>query len=134
MKKTVQKTIAALLLAGMLLSPQAALAGVGADEAEEVMETVVTAVRNAYYEAVPPQYSYDDNAVVKTPDDSSSRFVKKEGIYVNPDAEDTGRATLMITGDLMCQFRQQEAQFVSSGKGYISYNDYMKILKEAKER
>ena len=134
MKRTVQKTIAALLLAGMLLSPQAALAGVGADEAEEVMETVVTAVRNANYEAVPPQYSYDDNAVVKTPDDASSRFVKKEGIYVNPDAEDTGRATLMITGDLMCQFRQQEAQFVSSGKGYISYNDYMKILKEAKER
>ena len=134
MKRTVQKTIAALLLAGMLLSPQAALAGVGADEAEEVMETVVTAVRNANYEAVPPQYSYDDNAVVKTPDDASSRFVKKEGIYVNPDAEDTGKATLMITGDLMCQFRQQEAQFVSSGKGYISYNDYMKILKEAKER
>lgn len=134
MKRTVQKTIAALLLAGMLLSPQAALAGVGTDEAEEVMETVVTAVRNANYEAVPPQYSYDDNAVVKTPDDASSRFVKKEGIYVNPDAEDTGRATLMITGDLMCQFRQQEAQFVSSGKGYISYNDYMKILKEAKER
>ncbi len=134
MKKTVQKTIAALLLAGMLLSPQAALAGISADEAEEVMETVVTAVRNANYEAVPPQYSYDDNAVVKTPDDASSRFVKKEGIYVNPDAEDTGRATLMITGDLMCQFRQQEAQFVSSGKGYISYNDYMKILKEAKER
>ena len=134
MKKTVQKTIAALLLAGMLLSPQAALAGVGADEAEEVMETVVTAVRNANYEAVPPQYSYDDNAVVKTPDDASSRFVKKEGIYVNPDAEDTGRATLMITGDLMCQFRQQEATFVSSGKGYISYNDYMKILVEAKER
>ena len=134
MKRTVQKTIAALLLAGMLLSPQAALAGVGADEAEEVMETVVTAVRNANYEAVPPQYSYDDNAVVKTPDDASSRFVKKEGIYVNPDAEDTGRATLMITGDLMCQFRQQEAQFVSSGKGYISYNDYRKILKEAKER
>ena len=134
MKKTVQKTIAALLLAGMLLSPQAALAGVGADEAEEVMETVVTAVRNANYEAVPPQYSYDDNAVVKTPDDASSRFVKKEGIYVNPDAEDTGKATLMITGDLMCQFRQQEAQFVSSGKGYISYNDYMKILVEAKER
>lgn len=134
MKKKVQKTIAALLLAGMLLSPQAALAGVSADEAEEVMETVVTAVRNANYEAVPPQYSYDDNAVVKTPDDASSRFVKKEGIYVNPDAEDTGRATLMITGDLMCQFRQQEAQFVSSGKGYISYNDYMKILKEAKER
>lgn len=134
MKKTVQKTIAALLLAGMLLSPQAALAGVSADEAEEVMETVVTAVRNANYEAVPPQYSYDDNAVVKTPDDASSRFVKKEGIYVNPDAEDTGRATLMITGDLMCQFRQQEAQFVSSGKGYISYNDYMKILVEAKER
>ena len=134
MKKTVQKTIAALLLAGMLLSPQAALAGVGADEAEEVMETVVTAVRNANYEAVPPQYSYDDNAVMKTPDDASSRFVKKEGIYVNPDAEDTGRATLMITGDLMCQFRQQEAQFVSSGKGYISYNDYMKILEEAKER
>ncbi|MDD7602464.1 MAG: CapA family protein [Firmicutes bacterium] len=134
MKKTVQKTIAALLLAGMLLSPQAALAGVSADEAEEVMETVVTAVRNANYEAVPPQYSYDDNAVVKTPDDASSRFVKKEGIYVNPDAEDTGKATLMITGDLMCQFRQQEAQFVSSGKGYISYNDYMKILVEAKER
>ncbi|MGN0719547.1 MAG: CapA family protein [Anaerovoracaceae bacterium] len=134
MKKTVQKTIAALLLAGMLLSPQAALAGVGADEAEGVMETVVTAVRNANYEAVPPQYSYDDNAVVKTPDDASSRFVKKEGIYVNPDAEDTGKATLMITGDLMCQFRQQEAQFVSSGKGYISYNDYMKILVEAKER
>ncbi|MDY3238865.1 MAG: CapA family protein [Anaerovoracaceae bacterium] len=134
MKRTVQKTIAALLLAGMLLSPQAALAGVGADEAEEVMETVVTAVRNANYEAVPPQYSYDDNAVVKTPDDASSRFVKKEGIYVNPDAEDTGKATLMITGDLMCQFRQQEAQFVSSGKGYISYNDYMKILVEAKER
>ena len=134
MKRTVQKTIAALLLAGMLLSPQAALAGVGADEAEEVMETVVTAVRNANYEAVPPQYSYDDNAVVKTPDDASSRFVKKEGIYVNPDAEDTGRATLMITGDLMCQFRQQEAQFVSSGKGYITYNDYMKILVEAKER
>lgn len=134
MKRTVQKTIAALLLAGMLLSPQAALAGVGANEAEEVMETVVTAVRNANYEAVPPQYSYDDNAVVKTPDDASSRFVKKEGIYVNPDAEDTGKATLMITGDLMCQFRQQEAQFVSSGKGYISYNDYMKILVEAKER
>lgn len=134
MKKTVQKTIAALLLAGMLLSPQAALAGVDADEAEEVMETVVTAVRNANYEAVPPQYSYDDNAVVKTPDDASSRFVKKEGIYVNPDAEDTGRATLMITGDLMCQFRQQEATFVSSGKDYISYNDYVKILEEAKER
>ena len=134
MKKTVQKTIAALLLAGMLLSPQAALAGVGADEAEEVMETVVTAVRNANYEVVPPQYSYDDNAVVKTPDDSFSRFVKKEGIYVNPDAEDTGKATLMITGDLMCQYRQQNAKFISDGKDYISYEKYKEILKEAKEK
>ena len=137
MKKTVQKTVAALLLAGMLLSPQAALASeTPAREvrADEVMETAVTAARNANYEAVPPQYTYDDNAVVKTPDDASSRFAEKDGIFVNPDAEDTGRATLMITGDLMCQFRQQEAQFVSSGKSYISFNDYTKILEAAKEK
>lgn len=137
MKRTIQKTIAALLLAGMLLSPQAALASeTPAREvrADEVMETAVTAARNANYEAVPPQYTYDDNAVVKTPDDASSRFAEKDGIFVNPDAEDTGRATLMITGDLMCQFRQQEAQFVSSGKSYISFNDYTKILEAAKEK
>lgn len=137
MKKTIQKTVAALLLAGMLLSPQAALASeTPAREvrADEVMETAVTAARNANYEAVPPQYTYDDNAVVKTPDDASSRFAEKDGIFVNPDAEDTGRATLMITGDLMCQFRQQEAQFVSSGKSYISFNDYTKILEAAKEK
>lgn len=144
MKRTVQKTIAALLLAGLLLSPQAALAGefpageVRTDKVTEpaVTKAAVTVTRTAAkpYEAVPPQYSYDDNAEVKTPDDASSRFIKQDGIYVNPNAEDTGRATLMITGDLMCQFRQQEAQFVSSGKDYISYNDYVKILEEAKAK
>ena len=122
MKKTVQKTVAALLLAGMLLSPQAALAG-------EIPKD-----KKADYEAVPPQYSYDDSAAVKAPDDASSRFMMKDGIYVNPDANDTGKATLMITGDLMCQYRQQNAKFISDGKDYISYEKYKEILKEAKEK
>ena len=128
MKKTVQKSIAVLLLAGMLLSPQAALAG----EMKLAVETKLAGAGR--YEAVPPQYSYDDNAVVKAPDDASSRFVKQDGIYVNPDAEDTGKATLMITGDLMCQYRQQNAKFISDGKDYISYEKYKEILKEAKEK
>lgn len=128
MKKTVQKSIAVLLLAGMLLSPQAALAG----EMKLAVETKLAGAGR--YEAVPPQYSYDDNAVVKAPDDAASRFVKQDGIYVNPDAEDTGRATLMITGDLMCQYRQQNAKFVSDGKDYISYVEYKEILQEAKEK
>lgn len=128
MKKTVQKSIAVLLLAGMLLSPQAALAG----EMKLAVETKLAGAGR--YEAVPPQYSYDDNAVVKAPDDASSRFVKQDGIYVNPDAEDTGKATLMITGDLMCQYRQQNAKFVSDGKDYISYVEYKEILEKAKEK
>lgn len=40
----------------------------------------------------------------------------------------------MITGDLMCQYRQQLAQFVSSGEDYISYEEYKQILKQALEK
>ena len=121
MKKTVQKSIATLLLVGMLFSPKAALAG-------EIPKD-----KKADYEAVPPQFTYDDNASVKAPDDASSRFMMKDGIYVNPDANDTGKATLMITGDLMCQYRQQNAKFISDGKDYISYEEYMQIVRGEEE-
>lgn len=121
MKKTTRKTVSALLLTALLLMPQTALAGEKEKDKTD-------------YEAVRPQYRYDEAATVKKPENPSSRYVKRDGIYVNPGAKDTGEATLMITGDLMCQYRQQLAQFVSSGEDYISYEEYKQILKQALEK
>lgn len=111
MKQILRKTAVLLVLAALLLSPQSALA--------------------AGYEAVVPQYSYDDSAAAPVPADASSRYVRKDGIYTRPDAESTGEAVLMITGDLMCQYRQQNAAFISSGKDYISAEEYQTLLEQA---
>ena len=111
MKQILRKTAVLLVLAALLLSPQSALA--------------------AGYEAVVPQYSYNDSAAAPVPADASSRYVRKDGIYTRPDAESTGEAVLMITGDLMCQYRQQNAAFISSGKDYISAEEYQTLLEQA---
>lgn len=89
------------------------------------------------YEAVPPQYRYDPDAKMPVVDKftSASRFEKdSDGIYRNPDAKDTGEATLMITGDLMCQFRQQLAAFTSDGTDYIDYDEFVAIKEKAVEK
>lgn len=89
------------------------------------------------YEAVPPQYRYDPDAKMPVVDKftSASRFEKdSDGIYRNPDAKDTGEATLMITGDLMCQFRQQLAAFASDGTDYIDYDEFVAIKEKAVEK
>ncbi len=89
------------------------------------------------YEAVPPQYRYDPDAKTPVVDKftSASRFEKdSDGIYRNPDAKDTGEATLMITGDLMCQFRQQLAAFTSDGTDYIDYDEFVAIKEKAVEK
>ena len=56
------------------------------------------------------------------------RFAFADGVYVNPDAEKTNSAVLMLTGDLMCMSSQQNA--VRSGDIY-NFNasfDYVKPI------
>lgn len=109
-----------MISASMILTP--AITAYGADTTE--------------YEAVTPQYRYDPDAKTPVVDKftSASRFEKgSDGIYRNPDAKDTGEATLMITGDLMCQFRQQLAAFTSDGTDYIDYDEFVAIKEKAVE-
>lgn len=116
----IRKISALLLSASMILTP--AITAFGADTTE--------------YEAVMPQYRYDPDAKTPAVDKltSASRFEKgSDGIYRNPDAKDTGEATLMITGDLMCQFRQQLAAFTSDGTDYIDYDEFVAIKEKAVE-
>ena len=83
------------------------------------------------YQAGSPQYQYDDQAELPQPENIPSRFIRKDGIYVNPEAEETNRATLMITGDLMCQYRQQLAAFQSDGTDYLTYEEVQEIIEQA---
>lgn len=77
------------------------------------------------YQLTPPQYQYDDAAEAAEPADISPRFTKRGKIYINQQAEESGSAILMITGDLMCQYRQQESVFVSDGSPYLSYQEIL---------
>lgn len=116
----IRKISALLISASMILTP--AITAYGADTTE--------------YEAVTPQYRYDPDAKTPVVDKftSASRFEEgSDGIYRNPDAKDTGEATLMITGDLMCQFRQQLAAFTSDGTDYIDYDEFVAIKEKAVE-
>lgn len=85
------------------------------------------------FEAVTPAYEYDTDALVPQPESTESRFISEGGIYRNPEAEDTGEAVLMITGDLMCQYRQQQAAFISDGTDYPAYSDMATVIAEEKE-
>lgn len=136
MKQKYFKFSALVLAAALVLTPQSALAAKKAEKdtdklnsKTEITETAETESdaekKDPVYEAMVPHFQYDDNASVKIPKGLKNRFVLQDGIYVNPKAEATGKATLMITGDLMCQYRQQEAVFVSDGKDYISYEEHL---------
>ena len=50
------------------------------------------------------------------------------GWYNNPNAEETGSAVLMLTGDLMCQTRQQEAALEKYGE--YKFNDNFYVVKD----
>ena len=86
-----------------------------------------------HYQQTPQQYEHDSEAAVQEPSQTSPRFTLDDGIYKNKDAKVTNQATLMITGDLMCQYRQQEAVFQSDGKSYLSYEDVAALMKKIDE-
>ncbi len=128
MKRKWMKLPAAALMAVLVFTPQAALA-------KNTEETLTWKEKTEQYQAVMPQYRYDDDAVATKPEKVSVRFEKnKDGIYVNPDAEITNEATLMITGDLMCQRAQQEAAFTSSGKEFLGHEEITKIKEDAQAK
>lgn len=101
-----------LLLATSLLSPPAYAAEATSPELENKA--------SSKYEAMPVQYQYDDQAQAPTNKIDAPRFIYQNGIYRNPKAKKTNNASLMITGDLMCQYRQQTAVFQSDGKPYMT--------------
>ena len=57
---------------------------------------------------------------------TAPRFQKKDGIWQNPDALDTGEASILLTGDLMCLSSQQYA--AKSGKSY-NYNSSFRLVR-----
>ncbi len=78
----------------------------------------------ARYELKSPPYTYDEEASAYVPQTvAANRFVLRDGVYINPSAPRTKRATLFITGDLLCQFGQQSAAFKSDGKDYTSLEE-----------
>lgn len=111
MKKTTIRRSALLLCALLVLTPQPSFAARNEDASSVNMEKKIQA-----YEEVHVPYTYDESAPSVIKSDRQSRFVKKNGIYTNPDAKVTNRATLMITGDLMCQWRQQKAAYNTSSR------------------
>ena len=128
MKKKHIKAAAAVLAAVLVLVPQSVLAA-------KTEEQIILQEKTDLYQAAAPEYRFDNNARVQKPSSVSVRFEQKEdGTFHNPDAEETGEATLMITGDLMCQYRQQEAAFTSNGKDYIGHEDMQKIKAAALEK
>ena len=129
MKKQTMKLTALALAAVLAAAPQTAFA------AKSDAEILTSEEKIARYEASAVHYDYDENA--KTPEDPgrTSRFqLGEDGVYVNPKAEATNEATLMITGDLMCQWRQQEAAFTSDGSDFIDIDDIRKLKSEEQAR
>jgi len=125
MKKKWMKLPAAALTAVLVFTPLTALAE---DKAQQEKETLTWKEKIQQYQAAPPQYRFDDDAEAAKPEKVTVRFEKsRDGIYVNPDAKITNEATLMITGDLMCQRAQQEAAFTSSGEAFTDYDDFNTI-------
>ena len=57
---------------------------------------------------------------------TAPRFQKIDGIWQNPDASDTGEASILLTGDLMCLSSQQYA--AKSGKSY-HYNSSFRLVR-----
>ena len=123
-KRSARRTLTITLALLLCLAPQTVQAAskAPAEKAESL------------YEAVAPQYRYDDDAAVTIPSTVSSRFTLQDGVYINPDAAESNEATLMITGDLMCQYLQQAAVFQSDGQDYLSYTEVLQIIKDAKEK
>ena len=137
MKKQTLKRTALALAALLVIAPQSAFAaGSPAKSAAEILtDTMTVEEKIARCEAAAVHYDYDENA--KTPEDPgrTSRFQRGEdGVYVNPDAAVTDQATLMITGDLMCQWRQQEAAFTSDGSDFIDIDDIRQLKAEEQAR
>ena len=57
---------------------------------------------------------------------TTPRFQKVEGIWQNADASDTGEASILLTGDLMCLSSQQYA--AKTGKSY-HYNSSFQLVR-----
>ena len=78
------------------------------------------------YQLSPPAYSYNINAENPKLTTGTPRFKKQGNFYINPDAEESGSAVIMITGDLMCQYRQQESVFQDKGEisQYANVRDF----------
>ncbi len=51
---------------------------------------------------------------------TAPRFQKTDGIWQNPEASDTGEASILLTGDLMCLSSQQYAAKTSKSHNYNS--------------
>ncbi len=124
MKQKFMKLPALALMAVLILTPQTALA-------DKKDDPLTRKEKIQLYQATKPEYQFDTDAEANMPDKQSVRFLEEDGIYRNPDAEITNEATLMITGDLMCQWRQQEAAFTGSGKKYIGHEEMLQIKEEA---
>lgn len=126
LKNRIKRGLALTLVVALTccITPQTALA---------VSESQVKMAQDDY-EAVSPQYRYDEQATAALPSSPSSRFVLEDGIYTNPEAKMTGQATLIITGDLMCQYFQQAAAFQSDGTDYLTYEEVKEITKAAQEK
>lgn len=131
MKKWSVKLTAVMLSAALILIPQTAFAGSPAKDTAP--DAGILQEKVLRWEAAATRYLYDDAAPKAQPVRTESRFIKQDGIYVNPDAETSNRATLMITGDLMCQWRQQEAAFTGSGKDYLTYEEMQTVIAKVRQ-
>lgn len=127
MKRKTMKLTSLLLSMLLVLAPQTAMAS-----KKEPPRTLEEKIQR--YEAVSPHYRFDEAAEITSKPDRKARFTRKDGIYMNPDASVTNAATLMITGDLMCQWRQQEAAFKSDGSDFIDIEDMKVIKAEAQQK
>ena len=122
MKKHTLRWPALALCAALILSPQTGFAAKKKPlTAEEKIEK---------YEVSAVHYQYDENAEAITDPGRTSRFVLQDGIYTNPEAKVTNEATLMITGDLMCQWRQQVAAFTSDGSDFTDIEEIRQLKAE----
>ena len=91
MKKKHIKAAAAVLAAVLVLVPQSVLAA-------KTEEQIILQEKTELYQAAAPEYRFDNNASVQKPSSVSVRFEQKEdGTFHNPDAEETGEATLINT-------------------------------------
>lgn len=133
MKKKTMKLTALALAAVLAAVPQNALAA--GNPAKSDAEILTAEEKTARYEAAAVHYDYDENTAEPEDPGRTSRFqLGEDGVYVNPKAQVTNEATLMITGDLMCQWRQQEAAFTSDGSDYIDIDDIRKLKAEEQAR